>query len=65
MEYLLVRDLKKARDNWWKDRNLVLSVAEILDELGYFSNRKDVIYFFEKPWKWASEVKRLIEEQVE
>jgi hypothetical protein len=46
---------------WYVNHETQLSVARILDSECYFPNTEDVIYFFEKPWKYEREMQEIIE----
>ena len=37
----------------------LVTAANVLQENGYFNDANDVIYFFEKPWKWKSGLEEL------
>lgn len=47
---------------WYNSGDVMLSVARILDDEGCFSKTSDVIYFFEKPWKWESDMQEIIDD---
>ncbi len=52
-------------DVWYSDGDTTLHVASILDEEGCFPRTRDVIYFFEKPWKWESGMRDLVNDYEE
>lgn len=41
--------------NWYDMRNDVLLLAHELSDYGYLPTKKEMLYFFEKPWKWTEE----------
>ena len=41
--------------NWYESYSEVVSFARVLDAAGKFERTIDVIYYFEKPWKWGHE----------
>lgn len=45
---------------WYQNRNTCLDVARILNSEGYFASTDDVIYFFEKPWKYENDITDLL-----
>ncbi len=47
---------------WYSSGDTMLTVATILDDEGIFIKTTDVIRFFEKPWKWESDMQELIDE---
>lgn len=50
-------------EKWYQDYREVISFAEVLNQADEFSTPEDVIYFFEKPWKWTPEYISWKEEQ--
>ena len=44
---------------WWESGDEVHRLAQWLDNLNAFTETRDVIYFFEKPWKWTSEYEHM------
>ncbi len=47
---------RSASVDWWSDPEEVLSLARVLvAHGGSFTSLVDLLYFFEKPWKWTSE----------
>lgn len=42
-------------DNWWEDREILFTVAYWLCDQHVFDHSDEVVYFFEKPWKWQEE----------
>ncbi len=40
---------------WCEDHEEVLNFARILDEAGRFGSVSDVLYYFEKPYKWTAD----------
>lgn len=55
IEYL--RELPK---DWWKSHDRQCTVASILNQYGYFSDKRAVIHFFEKPWHYQALIDELI-----
>ncbi len=45
----------KRQPHWYDDHRELVQFASVLEEAGAFSNAREAIYFFEKPWKWANE----------
>jgi len=45
---------------WYASHDTQLSVARILDGECYFTETSDVIYFFEKPWKFETDMQELV-----
>ena len=41
--------------NWYDMRNNVLLLAHELSDCGYLATKEDLLYYFEKPWKWTQE----------
>ncbi len=39
----------------------IFTFAQVLDGLGAFEETSDVLYYFEKPWKWTGEHGRWVE----
>jgi hypothetical protein len=50
---------------WYETFDTLLSVATILESETYFIKTFDVISFFEKPWKWETDMQELIDEYYE
>lgn len=42
-------------DAWWQDHDEITGFASALVEGGRLISASDVLYFFEKPWKWTAE----------
>lgn len=40
---------------WIEDRDEVCAFAHLLVNEGMLESAHDVVYFFEKPWKWTDE----------
>lgn len=40
---------------WYENHALLVTFASVLNEADQFASVEDVIYFFEKPWKWETE----------
>ena len=47
---------------WCRDANKVNELASHLNELGHFRHIRDVLNFFEKPYKWNLEWEKYIAE---
>lgn len=45
--------------NWWNWPANVMELARHLHRGGEFADIDEVLYFFEKPWKWTKEWKDL------
>lgn len=41
--------------DWFDDHDEVLAFARALDEGDGFTSTGDVLYYFEKPWKWTED----------
>jgi hypothetical protein len=56
----------KVNPTWWHSFDRILSVASILADEGCFGSGsaavKNCIYYFEKPWKWNTDIKQLLED---
>ena len=46
---------------WYKNHDDVMAVARILAEELYLREVKEAISFFEKPWKWESDMQEIID----
>jgi hypothetical protein len=46
---------RSAEHNWANDHEEVLTFGEVLADAGEFDAPKDLLYFFQKPWKWTIE----------
>jgi len=55
MQSVAELDQHAAHLPWYADHGEVVSLASILVGLDRLSTPHDVIYFFEKPWKWDRE----------
>ena len=44
--------------DWWHNAENVLEFARVMHETGEFATIDDVLYFFEKPYKWTVERER-------
>lgn len=42
---------------WYSDHREVVSLASVLVDADWLSTPRDVVYFFEKPWKWNDQFK--------
>ena len=62
LENTLKDDKSNIRDVWYQDHDNRLCVANILNAEYRFGDTCDVIYFFEKPWKWETEMRELANE---
>ena len=40
---------------WWQYQNRVQALARFLLEIGEIYGTDNLMYFFEKPWKWENE----------
>ncbi len=60
-----VHGIANASKIWYTSQDTMLTVARILDDEGCFDRTSDVIYYFEKPWKWEQDMQELIEENTE
>jgi hypothetical protein len=49
-----------ARDVWCANHENLVVVANVLEDAGYFGDRADVLYFFEKPWKYEGDMRHLV-----
>ena len=47
---------------WYNSGDTMINVANILEDEGYLSTASDAIRFFEKPWKWESDMQDIIDE---
>lgn len=45
---------------WFEKHDNLTAFASVLIDLGTFERPKDVLYFFEKPWKWEPEWERWV-----
>lgn len=41
--------------DWFEDHDEVLAFARVLVEADGFTSQADLLYFFEKPWKWTAD----------
>lgn len=49
-------DFSKRHDiSWAYDLNNMTELSRFLNAAGLFNTPRDVIYFFENPWKWSNE----------
>ena len=55
------RALIPPPDTWYLSGDTVLTVAEILDGECYFHTTGDVIRYFEKPWKWETDMQEIVD----
>lgn len=44
-----------SNDIWYNSHDNLVGFGGVLDDAGFFANTKDLLYFFEKPWKWGAE----------
>jgi len=44
-----------ADEEWFHNPNSVLMFGGALVRVDYFDSAKDLLYYFEKPWKWTTE----------
>jgi len=58
-ERLSILDMTKA---WYGSDDTVITVANILDRQGIFSETRQVIDYFENPCKWEGEIHNLLRE---
>lgn len=49
-------------DVWYKSGDSMLYIAQVLDDHDIFIKTSDVIYFFEKPWKYEGDMRDVINE---
>ena len=49
-------------DLWYNNGDSLLTIARILDNEDYFPSTHDVIYFFEKPYKYESDMQEIIDD---
>lgn len=54
--------LKKLPLHWEESHPNQTSVALILEREGYLTDAKIAIEYFDAPWKWETEIKKLIME---
>jgi len=54
--------LKHLPKDWHQQYDSVHRVAIVLDDIGVFADKKQVISFFEKPWTWQNEIDTLVRE---
>ena len=54
--------LKNLPKDWWMNQNTCVNVASLLEQYGYFTDKKQVIRFFEKPYKHQRLVADLIKD---
>ena len=40
---------------WHEERDKVQTLAHALDDAGMLPTKSDILYFFEKPYKWQAE----------
>ena len=52
--------IKNLPKDWWRSQNTVLIVASILEQYGYFNDRRAVIRFFEKPFNYQRELDEFV-----
>ena len=62
LQNILKADRSNLRDVWYQSYDNCICVANILNAEYRFGDTGDVIYFFEKPWKWETEMKELANE---
>ncbi len=48
-------------EDWWASDDTVLTVARILECWGQFTERTDVIDYFEKPYNFEDKMKFIVE----
>jgi len=54
--------LKNLPKQWWMNYTTTISVANLLDQYGYFSDKRSVIRFFERPYNYQSLIDELIKD---
>ena len=50
--------------NWYDNYDKVVAIGYVFVEYGILHDPEDVVYYFEKPYKWSLERKQLIERGV-
>jgi hypothetical protein len=57
-----VHGIANSHKVWYTDNDTMLSVAQILDGECCFRDTGEAVLFFEKPHKWESNMKELVDE---
>ena len=57
--------LKKLKPKWWQSDDIVITVAHILNEEEVLTDVDDTITFFEKPWAYEDDIRKIIEDHEE
>jgi RIO-like serine/threonine protein kinase len=52
---------KESSKIWYVDSDTLITVARILDGECYFREASNAIDFFEKPYKWESEMQEIVD----
>ncbi len=52
--------LLESNKTWYSSGDTMFTVAIILNDEGYFNKPIDVIRFYEKPWKYESDMREII-----